>query len=154
MAEVGLASPERAAAAVAAYEWLLAPPGKPPPRWDAERARERLAEVAGDERSAVLLATEDDGSVVGICTVYLDILSVRYGQRAWVEDLAVDPARRSTGVGKALLDFAKRWAADRGASHLELDSAFSRPDAHRFYDREQPSWDGRSFAWDLGEPGG
>lgn len=151
MASVAVASPAEAEEAVGAYEWLLAPPGKPPPSWSLDTARERLASVAGASGSAVLLATEGD-AVVGICTVYLDILSVRYGQRAWVEDLAVDPARRSGGIGKALLDAAKEWAAARGATHLELDSAFSRPDAHRFYEREEFSWDGRSFAWALDEP--
>ena len=30
-------------------------------------------------------------TVVGFATVYLDIVSVRFGQRAWVEDLAVAP---------------------------------------------------------------
>jgi hypothetical protein len=53
-------------------------------------------------------------------------------------------------VGKALLDAAKRWAHEGGATHLELDSAFARRDAHRFYERERPSWDSRSFGWLLG----
>jgi GNAT superfamily N-acetyltransferase len=150
--KIAAASPEEAAGAVDAYDWLLAPPGAPPPRWDPGRARKRLAEVAGDERSGVLLAT-DEGAVVGICTVYIDINSVRFGQRAWVEDLAVDPDRRSGGIGKALLDAAKEWARSRGASHLELESSSSRPDAHRFYEREQPSWKSACFAWALGEPG-
>ena len=76
----------------------------------------------------------------GLCCVFLDIASVRFGQRAWVEDLAVDPERRSEGIGKALLDAAKEWARERGASHLELDSGVDRADAHRFYEREGPSW--------------
>jgi GNAT superfamily N-acetyltransferase len=61
-------------------------------------------------------------------------------RRIWVEDLAVDPERRSLGIGKLLLDAAKDWARTRGAFHLELDSAESRADAHRFYEREGPSW--------------
>jgi GNAT superfamily N-acetyltransferase len=75
--------------------------------------------------------------------------SVRYGPRVWVEDLAVDPAQRSAGIGKRLLDEAKRWARGRGAAHLELDSADTRKDAHRFYERERPSWRSVCFGWDL-----
>ncbi len=87
--------------------------------------------------------------IAGLCTVALDVRSVRYGQRAWVEDLVVDPARRSAGIGKALLDAAKAWARDHGATHLELDSGDARTDAHRFYEREAPSWTTRCFAWAL-----
>ena len=75
--------------------------------------------------------------------------SVRYGYRVWVEDLAVDPRERSKGVGKALLDAAKAWARERGASHLELDSAPARTDAHRFYDREGAEYRSFSFGWTL-----
>lgn len=143
------AAEEDVPALVAAYDWLFAPPGGPPPRWDPELAAERLQRALAGERSEVLVA-EDDGEVAGLCTVYLDIESVRYGQRAFVEDLAVDPGRRSQGHGKALLDAAKQWALGMGASHLELDSGDARADAHRFYEREQPSWRSRSFGWDLG----
>ena len=59
------------------------------------------------------------------------------------------PERRSAGIGKALLDAARDWARERGATHLELDSAETRPDAHRFYEREGPSWRSVSFAWEL-----
>jgi GNAT superfamily N-acetyltransferase len=75
--------------------------------------------------------------------------SVRFGHRVWVEDLAVDPGRRSQGVGKLLLDAAKDWARARGATHLELDSAETRADAHRFYEREGPSWRSVCFAWEV-----
>ena len=142
------AAPEEAPALVALYEWLFAPPGSVPPRWDRERAEATLRTLAGAEDGAVLVADED-GTLVGLCTVALDLRSVRFGQRAWVEDLAVHPERRSAGVGKALLDAAKAWAAERGATHLELDSGEARADAHRFYRREAPSWESTCFGWDL-----
>lgn len=103
--------------------------------------------VEGDERT-VLCAFEDT-HLVGLCTIVLDLHSVRFGLRAWVEDLAVSPAHRSQGIGKALLDAAMRWASARGATHLELDSADARADAHRFYRREGPSWESRCFGWEL-----
>ena len=102
-----------------------------------------------DSHDAAVLLAEETGRQVGFCTAYLDMHSVRYGYRVWVEDLAVDPERRSLGVGKALLDAAKAWAKERGATHLELDSGDARLDAHRFYERENPSWTSRCFAWEL-----
>jgi GNAT superfamily N-acetyltransferase len=96
----------------------------------------------------VLVATQD-GELVGLCTAYDELESVRYGRRVWVEDLAVHPEHRSLGIGKQLLDEAKRWARARGASHLELDSADARTDAHRFYMREGASYRSASFGWRL-----
>jgi GNAT superfamily N-acetyltransferase len=133
---------------VSTYEWLFAPPGSQPPQWDPTRAEERLRALITGDRSEVFVA-DDGGEVVGICTVALDIVSVRFGQRAWVEDLAVHPDHRSAGHGKALLDAAKAWGRERGAAHLELDSGEARTDAHRFYEREQPSWRSINFGWEI-----
>ena len=130
------------------YEWLFAAPGSVPPGWDPERAFDTLEELIRSGDAEVLVAEEGE-VLVGMCTVYRDIRSVRFGQRAWVEDLAVDPGRRSRGVGKSLLDGAKDWARERGATHLELDSSTTRTDAHRFYERESPDWRSLCFAWRL-----
>jgi GNAT superfamily N-acetyltransferase len=130
------------------YEWLFAAPGSRPPDWDARRAAERLERAVASERSIVLVATLD-GELVGLCTAYDELESVRYGRRVWVEDLAVHPEHRSLGIGKQLLDEAKRWARARGASHLELDSADARTDAHRFYMREGADTRSASFGWRL-----
>jgi GNAT superfamily N-acetyltransferase len=130
------------------YEWLFAAPGSLPPGWDPDRARAALSEaIEGDDR--VILVAERGGELLGFASAYLDLNSVRYGLRCWVEDLAVSPEHRSQGVGRALLETAKRWARDRGATHLELDSGEARTDAHRFYERERPAWRGRQYAWTL-----
>lgn len=145
MTTVRRAVPADVPAVMALYPLLFAPPGSPPPQWDPADALPRLE--AYFQHGAVFVA--DDGELVGFVTVTLDLRSVRFGQRAWVEDLAIDPARRSEGLGKRLLDAAKEWAREAGATHLELDSGDGRLDAHRFYDRELPSWTARSYGWIL-----
>ena len=135
-------------AIVPLYEWLFAPPGSRPGAWDERRAAVALRQAIDSHDACVLLA-DDDGALVGFCTGYQDLHSVRFGYRAWVEDLAVDPERRSLGVGKALLDAAKAWARERGATHLELDSAEARADAHRFYEREGAGYRSICFGWEL-----
>jgi GNAT superfamily N-acetyltransferase len=142
------ARPEEVADVLPAYEWLFAPPGARPPQWDPSAAADRLRAAIEAENAVVLVAVAGQG-IVGLCTAYEDLLSVRFGRRVWIEDLAVHPDRRSEGVGKRLLDAAKAWARDRGATHLELDSAEGRTDAHRFYEREGPSWHSTSYGWWL-----
>ena len=146
--EVRAAEPGEEGRVLVLYEWLFAPPGSRPGAWDERRAAVALRQAIDSHDAAVLVA-DDGGTLVGICTAYQDLHSVRFGYRAWVEDLAVDPERRSEGIGKALLDAAKAWARERGATHLELDSGDARADAHRFYERESPSWTSRCFAWEL-----
>lgn len=130
------------------YEWLFAPPGATPSRWEPSRAAAALRRALASDAAAILIA-EHESELVGICTVYEDFESVRFGRRASDEDLAVQPARRSLGIGKCLLDAAKDWARARGASRLELESAEARVDAHRFYEREMPSWRSVCFGWEL-----
>jgi len=130
------------------YEWLFAPPGSVPSAWEPRRAAVALRQAI-ESHDAVVLVAEADGELVGLCTGYQDIHSVRFSYRAWVEDLAVHPGHRSEGVGKALLEAAKDWARERGATHLELASGDARLDAHRFYEREAPSWTSRHFVWEL-----
>lgn len=147
-AEVRTATPDDARAIVGGYDWLFAPPGAPAPYWDPDVAGHRLA-AACDAAGSTVLVAERDGGLVGLATVYLDIVSVRYGQRAWLEDLAVHPDERSRGTGGVLLTRAMAWAAGCGATHLELDSGTGRVDAHRFYERHQPSRRSLCFSWDL-----
>jgi GNAT superfamily N-acetyltransferase len=131
-----------------AYEWLFAPPGRRPQGWDPNSAAAALAEAIASSSSSVLVA-ENGTEIVGLCTVYLELNSVRFGQRCWVEDLAVHPDHRSQGIGGALLDAAEDWARRAGATHLELDTGVARTDSQRFYERRKPATVGFSYSWEL-----
>jgi GNAT superfamily N-acetyltransferase len=135
-------------AALSMYEWLFEPPGYTPRWWNPDRARMALGEAIEADRGAVLVA-EEDGELLGLCTAYLELNSVRFGQRCWVEDLAVHPDRRSEGIGGRLLDAAQHWARERGATHLELDTGVAREDAQRFYERRGEFAKGFSYSWPL-----
>jgi GNAT superfamily N-acetyltransferase len=147
-AEIRSALPEEIERLLPLYEWLFAPPGYTPRWWDPERAADALREAITDERSHVLVA-EAGGELVGVCSAYLELNSVRFGQRCWVEDLAVHPEHRSEGIGGRLLDAAADWAREGGATHFELDTGIEREDAQRFYDRRDPVSKGYSYTWAL-----
>jgi GNAT superfamily N-acetyltransferase len=147
--DIRAARPGEERAVIAMYEWLFAPPGARPAGWDERRAAVAVRAAIDSHDACVLVAEDADGKFVGLCTAYQDIHSVRFGYRAWVEDLAVDPERRSQGIGAALLAAARAWARERGAVHLELDSAEARTDAHRFYEREGAAYRAISFGWEL-----
>jgi GNAT superfamily N-acetyltransferase len=133
---------------VEACSWLFAPPGAVPAQWDPSECANRLHGLT-DSADAACFVADNDGTIVGFATVYLDLVSIRRGQRSWLNELAVDPAQRSQGIGKQLLDVAREWARDQGATHMALDSSVTRVDAHRFYLREDPDWQAQVFGWDL-----
>ena len=133
---------------LAMYEWLFEPPGVRPDGFREDVALVAIAEAITLREAEILVATLRDRHV-GLCSIYLDLNSVRFGRRAWVEDLAVDPEYRSRGVGRALLEAAQRWGIAHRATHLELDSGIDRTEAHRFYERERPSWRSNQYTWVL-----
>ena len=116
-------------------EQLFDAPGAPPPGYTRERGSNGFRWAIEGQHSDVLLAL-DGRSLVGLASVYRDIESIRFGRRTWLQDLVVDRAARSGGVGKALLAAAADWARERGCTHLALSSGGGRTDAHRFYERE------------------
>lgn len=130
------------------YDWLFASPGREPPWWEPTRAASALANAIASPQASVMVADEE-GELVGFCTAYIDLDSVRFGKRCWVEDLAVHPDRRSQGIGAALLESAREWARERDATHFELDTAIARTDAQRFYDSQGGAHKGISYSWEL-----
>ncbi len=120
------------AAALDLMEELFEPPGVRPEDYTRERARTGFQRYVEDKSGDVLLA-EVGGALAGLASVYVDIPSIRFGARCWLEDLVVTSAQRSTGIGRRLLQAATEWARERGCTHLELDSGNARKDAHRFY---------------------
>lgn len=80
------------------------------------------------------VAVEGD-SVVGVALWRL-IHNTADGVRLYVDDLVTDEAKRSKGIGKALLTQLEVYARAHGCHALTLDSGVQRTLAHRFYFRE------------------
>jgi GNAT superfamily N-acetyltransferase len=77
-----------------------------------------------------------DGEVRGVA-VYRVYENTHAGLLMYVDDLVTDAARRSTGVGAALLRSLERTSRDLGCRMFELDSGTQRRRAHAFYLRER-----------------
>jgi GNAT superfamily N-acetyltransferase len=114
---------------------------------DATRAaaREVFDVQLQDERSDHLVGVDDDGRVVGFCSLHYRGRLNRPTLEAWVPDLIVAEDVRSTGVGAALLAEAGRRARERGCHQLVLESAYFRTRAHAFYEREGMTDAGKTF---------
>ena len=76
-----------------------------------------------------------DESVVGVA-VFRIYENTFEGRQMYVDDLVTDQTRRSSGVGKALLDHLQRMARENQCVGFNLDSGMQRAQAHKFYFRE------------------
>jgi len=92
----------------------------------------KITRVLKDARMA--LAVEGD-AVLGLA-VYRWHENTFDGLKFYIDDLVTDEARRSEGVGHALIAHLEHVAKKLGASGLKLDSGTQRTQAHKFYFRE------------------
>lgn len=116
-------------ALVEAFERLIPQLSKsnPPP------SRERLQAIVDSEASVLLLAKDDDGTILGSMTLAMFLIPT--GLRAWIEDVVVDEAARGKGVGRIINERAIEIAEAAGATSVDLTSRPTREAANRLYQR-------------------
>lgn len=102
---------------------------------DTEAQRLGLALMLSDPRRRMVLVAERGGAVVGMVTGQLLVSTAEGGLSVLVEDMVVEEASRGRGVGRALLSAIEDWAAERGATRLQLLADRENAPALAFYDR-------------------
>ena len=91
----------------------------------------RMMQTDGYLQAAVF-----DGDTVVAVAGYRFMETLYAGRTLYVDDLNTADTRRSRGYGKALMNWLKREARERGCVQLQLDSGVQREQTHRFYFRE------------------
>jgi ribosomal protein S18 acetylase RimI-like enzyme len=99
----------------------------PPP------AAEAVTAIVESPATDLFLATDDDGTVLGMAT--LAVFRIPTALRAWIEDVVVDEAGRSQGVGAALNRAMIERARELGCATVDLTSRPSREATNRLYQK-------------------
>jgi ribosomal protein S18 acetylase RimI-like enzyme len=86
-----------------------------------------LARVISNDRARVLVATDDDGTIIGSLIVTFD------GWRAHVYRMAVDRAFQRRGLARRLVDEGEVWLRLQGARRLSALVEGDRPIAQAFW---------------------
>ncbi len=73
----------------------------------------------------------------------------------YIEGIYVQPSLRGRGVGRALVDFAGRWASAKGFTELASDAELANTDSHKFHAAVGFTEGGRivAFVKDVGSRG-
>ncbi|MEW6726037.1 MAG: GNAT family N-acetyltransferase [Bacillota bacterium] len=99
---------------------------------------------------AKVYVARSDSQVVGTFTLYIIPNLTRNGRPAAIlENLIVHSCRRGQGIGRAMLDYARRLAEETGCYKLSLTSNIERTEAHRFYEKCGMIRHGFSFRYVL-----
>jgi GNAT superfamily N-acetyltransferase len=93
--------------------------------------------LLGDpEREGVqLIARDSDGDAVGFATIFWSWSTTAAGRIGIMHDLYVTPDARGLGVGERLIGACVERCAERGASHLEWQTAPDNLRAQAVYGR-------------------
>lgn len=86
------------------------------------------------ERALVAAEEGAQGRLLGVATLHATPVLHRAGPVGRVTALVVDASHRGRGIGRALMEEAERWAAERGCVLIEVTSNQRRVDAHKFYE--------------------
>lgn len=97
-----------------------------------EQVRRRLNQMADDQDSAVFVANEAGGRVVGWVHVYVRRL-LEVDQHVEIGGLVVEEGYRCRRVGRLLMEQAEDWALHNGCSAVYVRSSILRKGAHSFY---------------------
>ncbi|WP_338864443.1 GNAT family N-acetyltransferase [Myxococcus stipitatus] len=86
--------------------------------------------VASNPEESMLAVVRGEGRVVGYIVV-----SRAWNHCAQIDDVAIDRSHRRTGMARALMDEAVRWAKARGLPMLRLETQSNNVAACRFYEK-------------------
>jgi GNAT superfamily N-acetyltransferase len=108
-----------------------------------ERNRTFFARFIAPSEDGLLLGAWDGEDLVGYACLYWFFSSTKAIETVLLNDLFVDPSTRGGGIGRALIEAALEVARERGAGHLEWNTAPDNHTAQRLYDStgaERSTW--------------
>ena len=91
--------------------------------------------MLGSPADRCVLIAERNQHLVGMVTAQLVVSTAEGGLSAWIEDMVVAEEFRRKGIGCTLLDAMSAWAAEHGATRLQLLADRTNEPALRFYER-------------------
>jgi GNAT superfamily N-acetyltransferase len=98
-------------------------------------ARQLARHMFGARKIVDVLVAEEDGELIGHAMYYLIYSSFRTQPMMWLEDLFVEPDRRGSGAGRALIHAVAREAERLGCWRLSWAVLEWNEPAIGFYER-------------------
>jgi ribosomal protein S18 acetylase RimI-like enzyme len=123
--------------------------GFAPHNKEAELVGGKVFEEVVKRDDTFIFVADDEGTIVGVITLYL-LPNIRHGyHRGHIEDVVVAASHRRRGVASKLFDAVKKFCQERGIRVIKLDSGIENVTAHRFYEKNGGRQTELMFRFDL-----
>jgi len=101
---------------------------------DQRKQETGLGMIIGNPSVGTVFVCESEEGIIGMA-VLLNMVSTALGKKVvMLEDMIVEPAWRSKGIGALLLEHASRWARNEGYGRITLLTDGDNVPAHHFYE--------------------
>jgi aminoglycoside 6'-N-acetyltransferase I len=97
-----------------------------------------LLDLLHSDRESGILVRDDNGKAIAFMNLSLRsdyVPGANHRPVAYLEGVYVKPEYRKQGVGKALIEYAERWALDRGCTELASDALIDNTTSHEFHEK-------------------
>jgi GNAT superfamily N-acetyltransferase len=102
---------------------------------DPQRGRASYEALLATPQLGFVVLGEEDGAARAVCTVSWVHALRANGRYAIVQEMFVEPALRSSGIGQGVLEHAARIARDAGCPFVELGTPYDGKRQIEFYRR-------------------
>ena len=114
-----------------------------------EKAQEIFLKQQQYPNYQVFIALYEQQTVGTFALLIMENMAHNGTPSAVVEDVGVLPTMQSKGVGKLMMEFALKYAKEKGCYKMSLSSNLRREKAHQFYESLGFKKHGFSFLMDL-----
>lgn len=95
----------------------------------------KVHQAVFDYDSYTCFGLVENEKIIGVCGLWKSIKTYS-GLQYEIDHLVVDPSRQSEGLGHHFLSLMEKWAKEKGAQTLELNTYTENKASHKFYHRE------------------
>jgi ribosomal protein S18 acetylase RimI-like enzyme len=104
-------------------------------------------DIALSSENQKYICAVEDSKVVGFGSLTIKNNLWQEGRLGHIDELVVDNDYRGKGIGRQLLAQLIVLAKEQKCKRVELDTAFHRKEAHRFY--EQQGFENRAYLFSM-----
>lgn len=94
-----------------------------------------LASIISDSEIGNIIVAREANDIIGMVNLLYTVSTALGGRVAILEDMVVNPAVRSKGIGSELLLYSVELAQQKGCQRITLLTDFDNENAHRFYQK-------------------
>ena len=116
---------------------------------DLDGCQSYLENRLGNDESIVFLALADDGTPVGFTQLYNSFCSVAMKPIVHLYDLYVAETARRQGIGRALMEEARKYAEGQNADRLILETGLDNINAQALYESIGYEQETRFFTYNF-----